>query len=111
MASAPEWMNSLVPAGQPPPSRVDLPLWTAFDKLGLLDRYESLVSSVCYEYIETYILESCSKKWDECTLGTIREWMADNIVPWMIMPYARGARNGTFYSITVTRLVHETGCP
>lgn len=95
MASAPEWMLNLVPAGQPPPARVDSPLWSAFDKLGLLDKYESLVSSVCYEYIESYILETCAKRWDEPMLTVIREWMADNIVPWMIMPYARGARNGT----------------
>ena len=96
MASIPEWMTNLVAPGQPQPSRPDSPLWSAFDKLGLLDRYESLVSSVCYEYIETYILETCTKKWDEPMLATIREWMADNIVPWMIMPYARGARNGRF---------------
>lgn len=88
-------MLNLVPAGQPPPARVDSPLWSAFDKLGLLDKYESLVSSVCYEYIESYILETCAKRWDEPMLTVIREWMADNIVPWMIMPYARGARNGT----------------
>ncbi|CAL1713211.1 unnamed protein product [Somion occarium] len=93
MASAPEWMLTLVPSTQPPPSRVDLPLWAAFDKLGLLDRYESLVSSVCYEYIEAHILQTCTGKWDEPMLANIRLWMADNIVPWMIMPYARGARS------------------
>ena len=62
--------------------------------LGLLDRYESLISSVCYERIETHVLESCAGKWEEPMLVQLRNWMADKIVPWMVMPYARNARNG-----------------
>lgn len=72
-----------------------MPLWNAFDQLGLLDRYESLISSVCYEHIETHIQESCSGKWGEPMLARLREWMAEKVVPWMIMPYARGARSST----------------
>ncbi|KAM5531321.1 hypothetical protein V8D89_015036 [Ganoderma adspersum] len=75
------------------PQRPDLPLWTACDTLGLLDRYESLVASVCYEYIEEHVMETCAKKWDESMLTPLREWMAEKVVPWMVMPYARGARS------------------
>ncbi|KAI0074021.1 hypothetical protein K474DRAFT_1602300 [Panus rudis PR-1116 ss-1] len=74
-----------------PPKRVDVPLWRAFDKLGFLERYESLISGVCYEYIEKHILETCTRKWDEPMLSQTRQWMADRIVPWLLMPYARGA--------------------
>lgn len=76
------------------PARPDLPLWTACEALGLLDRYESLIASVCYEHIETHVNETCAKKWDEAMLGRLRDWMAEKIVPWMVMPYARGARSG-----------------
>lgn len=76
------------------PSRPDLPLWTVCDTLGLLDRYESLIASVCYEYIEAHVEETCMKKWDESMLTALREWMAERVVPWMVMPYARGARSG-----------------
>lgn len=81
-------------SSQQPASKSDLPLWFAFEQLGLLDRYESLISSVCYEYIEEYVVETCKGRWDEPMLKDLREWMGDTIVPWMVMPYARGARNG-----------------
>ncbi|THH16538.1 hypothetical protein EW146_g4118 [Bondarzewia mesenterica] len=74
-------------------SFLDPKLWTAFEMLGLVDRYESLIASVCYEHIENYVLETCTGKWDEPMLSTLREWMADKVVPWMLLPYARGARN------------------
>lgn len=77
-----------------PLPRPDLPLWSCFEQLGLLDRYESLISSVCYEHIEAHILETCTRKWGERMLQPLREWMTNKIVPWMVMPYARGARTG-----------------
>ncbi|KAJ3549516.1 hypothetical protein NM688_g5170 [Phlebia brevispora] len=93
-STAPEWMVRLFP---PLPSgaysRADEPLWNAFEQLGIQERYESSISSVCYEYIEQHILETCEKEWDKPMLSAMREWMTDNIVPWMILPYARGARN------------------
>ena len=97
-ASAPEWMINLFP---PPPQgaypRADAPLWSAFEQLGMQERYENLISSVCYEYIEAHILETCEKEWDKPMLAVTREWMTDNIVPWMLLPYARGAKNGNTY--------------
>ncbi|EIW59111.1 ubiquitin-protein ligase [Trametes versicolor FP-101664 SS1] len=92
-SSPPPW---LIPADLPPidpPPRPDYQLWIACETLGLLERYESLISSVCYEYIEAHVLETCAKKWDEPMLPKLREWMTEKIVPWMIMPYARGARS------------------
>lgn len=77
-----------------PIPRPDLPLWSSFEQLGMLDRYESLISSVCYEHIEAHILETCTRKWGERMLQPLREWMTNKIVPWMVMPYARGARTG-----------------
>lgn len=71
----------------------DLRLWAAFECLGMLERYESLISSVCYEVIEKHVWDKCAKSWAEPELGNLREWMTDCIVPWMLLPYARGARN------------------
>ena len=93
-ATPPEWLVRLFPL--PPDgqfARADALLWAAFDRLGMQERYESLISGVCYEYIETHILETCEKEWDQPMLATTREWMIDNIVPWMVLPYARNARN------------------
>lgn len=93
--AVPEWMNNLFP----PPAqgtyfRADAPLWAAFEQLGMQERYESLISSVCYEHIEAHIIETCEKEWDRPMLAVTREWMTDNIVPWMVLPYAKGARSG-----------------
>lgn len=104
-SSPPPWIISTPPSptsssdSQQPPSRADLPLWFAFEQLGLLDRYESLISSVCYEYIEEHVVESCKGRWDEPMLKSLREWMTETIVPWMVMPYARGARNCALLSL------------
>ena len=73
----------------------DLRLWAGFECLGMLERYESLISSVCYEAIEKRVLDRCAKSWEEPELANLREWMTDCVVPWMLLPYARGARNCT----------------
>ncbi|KAI0365712.1 ubiquitin-protein ligase [Pilatotrama ljubarskyi] len=92
-SSPPPWAIPQDPSPSEPPPRPDYQLWTACETLGLLERYESLISSVCYEYIEAHVYETCAKKWDEPMLPKLREWMTETIVPWMIMPYARGARS------------------
>ncbi|THH01918.1 hypothetical protein EW026_g872 [Hermanssonia centrifuga] len=92
--SASGWMlNLFPPPTQGPYSRADVPLWNAFEQLGMQERYETLISSVCYEYIENHILETCAKEWDRPMLYILREWMTNRIVPWMVLPYAKGARN------------------
>ncbi|KAI0670871.1 ubiquitin-protein ligase [Trametes maxima] len=73
--------------------RRDYLLWIACETLGLLERYESLISSVCYEHIEVHVYGTCARKWDEPMIPKLRDWMTEKIVPWMIMPYARGAKN------------------
>jgi anaphase-promoting complex subunit 2 len=75
-----------------PASVKDSKLWPSFELLGLADRYESLIASVCYEHIEAHVLETSAGKWDELVLVKLREWMADKVVPWMLLPYARGAK-------------------
>lgn len=75
-----------------PASVQDSKLWPSFELLGLADRYESLIASVCYEHIEAHVLEASAGKWDEAVLVKLREWMADKVVPWMLLPYARGAK-------------------
>jgi anaphase-promoting complex subunit 2 len=76
-------------------------LWPSFELLGLADRYESLIASVCYEHIEAHVLETCIGKWDEPMLSKLREWMADKVVPWMLLPYARGAKTSESASLFV----------
>jgi anaphase-promoting complex subunit 2 len=79
-----------------PASVQDSRLWPSFELLGLADRYESLIASVCYEHIEKHVVETCTGKWDEPMLSQLREWMAEKVVPWMLLPYARGAKTGAW---------------
>ena len=72
-------------------------LLSAFDSIGLLDRYENLVASVCYEQIEERVAETCVGIWNEQMLSGLRDWMADNIVPWLILLYAREAKSGMYH--------------
>lgn len=41
------------------------PLWDTFEILGLVDRYESVIAAVAYEFIEAHVLESCKGDWAE----------------------------------------------
>ncbi|KAG6841615.1 hypothetical protein C0991_009040 [Blastosporella zonata] len=66
-------------------------LWAAFETLGLLDRYEYIVESVGYEHIEAYVLQTCTGEWSKPILEELRIWMADKMIPWMLLPYARSA--------------------
>ncbi|EPQ50963.1 Cullin [Gloeophyllum trabeum ATCC 11539] len=73
----------------PPPDRA---LWDAFHALGLIERYESLISSVCYELVEKHVVETCAGQWSERMLQDLRDWMQNKVLPWMCLPYAPGAR-------------------
>ena len=96
-----------------PASVQDSRLWPSFELLGLADRYESLIASVCYEHIEKHVVETCAGKWDEPMLSPLREWMAEKVVPWMLLPYARGAKTGAwsvpslplFFCLTLVRFL------
>lgn len=89
--SIPEWLTRLFPC-PPDAGRPDHNLWVAFEELGLIERYESLILSVCYEHIERHVVEACKGVWDRPVLKEMRDWMAMEVVPWLIMPYARDAR-------------------
>lgn len=83
---------------QPQPSdQQDRSLWQAFDTLSLIERYETLIASVGYEYIEAHVLQTCAESWEEPMLAKLRAWMIHKIVPWMVWPFARGATSGMTY--------------
>ncbi|PPR07923.1 hypothetical protein CVT24_000903 [Panaeolus cyanescens] len=68
-------------------------LWKNVESLALLERYESVIASVGYEYIEQHVLETCAQKWEKPMLEVLRKWMSDEVVPWMLSVYARGAKD------------------
>ncbi|KDR83236.1 hypothetical protein GALMADRAFT_206844 [Galerina marginata CBS 339.88] len=78
--SSPQW-DSSIHAG----------VWKNFEVLGLIDRYESIIASVGYEFIEDYVLKKCTGEWAKPMLEDLRQWMSDKVVPWMLHVYARGA--------------------
>jgi anaphase-promoting complex subunit 2 len=86
----------------------DPELWPCFEMLGLTERYEALIASVCYEHIESHVIEACTGKWDEPMLARLREWMADKVVPWMLLPYARGAKTGEFLRPSTSTVCNST---
>ncbi|KAF6754942.1 hypothetical protein DFP72DRAFT_1068086 [Ephemerocybe angulata] len=86
----------LAPEDYPPmvsasgaPIKIDA-VWTEFEKLGLIERYESVISSVAYEHIERRIEETCPNNWAAPMLPEIREWMTQKVVPWMLKIFTHG---------------------
>ncbi|KAF9005219.1 hypothetical protein BDQ17DRAFT_1354061 [Cyathus striatus] len=69
----------------------DLQMWEAFETLGLIDRFESIIASVGYERIEQHVLKTCTGQWENPMLEQLRAWMSERVVPWMLMIYARNA--------------------
>ena len=76
-----------------------------FEFLGLLDRYENVIASVGYEFIEQHVTESCKGRWDKTILEDLRIWMSNRVVPWMLQVYARGASNRTSSLILLYRVL------
>ena len=72
-------------------------MWKNFELLGLIDRYENVLASVGYEFIEEHVLETCKGRWEKPMLEELRSWMSENVVPWMLHVYARDAANGAFH--------------
>ena len=69
-----------------------------FEELGSIHGYESVISSVGYEYIEAHILETCAGQWGNTMLNVLRSW--DKVVPWMLAICARGAATrGCFFCV------------
>ncbi|GJE99308.1 Anaphase-promoting complex subunit 2 domain-containing protein [Phanerochaete sordida] len=90
--AAPQWLLTRFPCPHGIP-RPDFTLWTIMQELGLIERYETLILSVCYERIEGHVLEASEKVWDRQMLQEMRDWMSREVVPWLTMPYARDARS------------------
>ncbi|KAN0087485.1 Cullin homology [Tylopilus felleus] len=82
---------TLVRTVSQPSDQQDRSLWQAFETLSLIERYETLIASVGYEYIEAHVLQTCAGSWAEPMLANLRGWMIQKIVPWMVWPFARGA--------------------
>ena len=72
-------------------------IWKNFEILGLNDRYESIIASVGYEYIEEHVLKTSTGEWVKLTLDDLRAWMSEKVVLWMLYVYARGASNRACY--------------
>ena len=72
-------------------SRDHARLWAHLHLLGLVERYETIIASVGYEYIEDYVLKTCTGEWGKPMLESLRIWMSEKVVPWLLHIYARGA--------------------
>lgn len=100
----------LSPEDFPPPSEALASLsptmavvWRDFDTLGLIERYESVIASVGYEYIEKHVIETCQGNWEKPMMDELRAWMSSKVVPWMLQIYARGASSSRFLSSLLLR--------
>ena len=56
-----------------------------FDVLGFIDRYESTIASVEYEFTEDYVLKMCTGEWAKPILEDLGGWMS----PWMLLGVLR----------------------
>ena len=72
---------------------VERHVWEDLEVIGLIERYENLISSVCYERIEEKAKEKCTGVWDERCLFKVRVWTQGKLVNWMIKLYAREAKS------------------
>ncbi|KDQ25445.1 hypothetical protein PLEOSDRAFT_1113443 [Pleurotus ostreatus PC15] len=81
--------STLAPEEEGEALKQDHQIWSTFDALGFIDRFESLIASVGYEHIERHVLETCTGQWGEPMLTPTRDWMTAKIVPWMIHVYGR----------------------
>lgn len=89
-----QYPNPVVIAGPPSPYAE---AFGALDVLGFLDRYEAQITITVNAMIDKKIQETCPATWDAQILPDLRSWLAEQIVPWMARPYARGLANGDLY--------------
>ena len=71
--------------------------WNAAEMLGLMDRYDSIIASVGYEHIEAHVLSTCAGQWAKPVLADLKNWMADKMIPWMLVTYARHAQTSSYF--------------
>ena len=75
--------------------------WNAAELLGLMDRYDSIIASVGYEHIEAHVLLTCAGQWAKPVLADLKNWMADKMIPWMLVTYARHAQTSTYSTLNL----------
>lgn len=88
---------SAVPVDSTPwkdPDHFAYRIWDTFDVLGMLDRYETVIASVGYEYIERVIRATCAQQWERAVMPELRRWMAGRIKPWLRSVYAKDIEDG-----------------
>ena len=78
---------SALPAAAPLPKSMTT-VWKHCEELGLIEKYESTIANVCYERIERLVQERCVKNWEKPMLEDLREWVRDNVLPWVMGVYA-----------------------
>ncbi|THV01862.1 hypothetical protein K435DRAFT_775875 [Dendrothele bispora CBS 962.96] len=88
-----DFIASTLPSSDPEMSdkAPDIEMWVIFEMLGFLDRYESIIASAGYEHIEAHVLENCAGQWATPMMDSLRAWMSEKIVPWMLLMYGREA--------------------
>lgn len=82
-------------------------MFKQLNKLGLLDRFESLLSGVVYSQIEVKVKKTCPKEWAEPLLSGLREWLKETLVPWLAVPYSRGSKSGMLKAIRVPSIYNK----
>ncbi|KAF5336227.1 hypothetical protein D9758_014343 [Tetrapyrgos nigripes] len=84
---------STFPSSDPdiPSQTLDASTWVIFETLGFLDRYENIIASAGYEHIEAHVLEACAGQWETPMMDTLRTWMSEKVVPWLLLMYGRDA--------------------
>ena len=56
-------------------------IWEHLEVLGFIDRYESIIASVGFEFIEKHVLKTCTGEWTKQMLEDLRIWMSGKVVP------------------------------
>jgi anaphase-promoting complex subunit 2 len=85
---APSWAGDV----QLPSSLLDFSIWKQFEALGMLERYENIVHSVVYGYMEDHVERECRGTWTEKLLE-MNEWLSTELFPWLFHPFAQQARS------------------
>jgi hypothetical protein len=53
--------------------------------LGLLERYESLITAAANEVTEKHVLDTCKGVWDRPILKELKEWQKDVVKAWLVL--------------------------
>lgn len=79
-------------------------VWQHCETLGILGRFESIISSVGYERIERHVLETCEGNWSSPMLQELRKWTSNKVLSWLLEIYVRGQATSKFMRFYVRSL-------